>query len=415
MPTKAGRLLHDMAESKATRTLQKLINGAENVLDRGHYKDRVLKKIKRTHMIGVKSVRISAESTSSGEAKHDSGNIIHKYPVEITFYNVSYSKTRDAKHVIEVPKDNKMWYMEQINAKKHPVRVYCLCPWYRHACFTGDTLIPTLDGTSKPIKDLVGQEFYVYAYDLEMKETVVTKAINCRLTQKQAPIVEVTFDNGNTIRCTPDHRFLLANGEYKEIIDITKDEVLSTLHRIRDYKVVSVKTVGTADVYCLEVPGYNNFAIDVDNNVDCSSGVFVHNCEHPVARVGAQAATHSKLRSYTRKDGKKPKKGLEPSPNIDKIPAICKHIYQLALTMNKKKFNGVKFIDNLVLMPEPPPPPKPHERPKEPAKTATTALKQLKRLQKKSGSKKSTRKKQESRTGIKLPRMTKPKTGIKKR
>src|SRR3989338_7149058 len=80
-------------------------------------------------------------------------------------------------------------------------------------CFTGDTKIKLLDGTSKSFKELCEtykkrDKFYVYSVDKKGK-VVVGKAHAPRLTKKSAKLVEVTLDTGEKIRCTPDHKFLL--------------------------------------------------------------------------------------------------------------------------------------------------------------------------------------------------------------
>ncbi|MFK0732844.1 MAG: RtcB family protein [Gloeotrichia echinulata HAB0833] len=83
-------------------------------------------------------------------------------------------------------------------------------------CFTGDTLIPLVDGKSYPIKDLVesSQEFIVYACTPTGK--IVAAKATAKLTRKNASLVKVILDNGEEITCTPDHQFMLRDGTYKE-------------------------------------------------------------------------------------------------------------------------------------------------------------------------------------------------------
>jgi len=44
-------------------------------------------------------------------------------------------------------------------------------------------------------------------------------------------LVEVTLDNGETIRCTPDHEFMLRDGSYREAQDLTSGQSLMPLYR----------------------------------------------------------------------------------------------------------------------------------------------------------------------------------------
>ena len=99
-------------------------------------------------------------------------------------------------------------------------------------CFTGDTKISLLDRKEDlEIKDLVGQEFWVYSYDLENDTIVPGRAHNCRKTQENVEIYEVTLDNNEKIKCTSDHLFLLRNGEYKKAIDLEPEDSLMPLYR----------------------------------------------------------------------------------------------------------------------------------------------------------------------------------------
>jgi len=98
-------------------------------------------------------------------------------------------------------------------------------------CFTGDTKISLLNGTAVPIKDLVGlKEFWVYSCTPEGK-IVPGHAHSARVTHTNAELVEVTLDNNETIKCTPNHLFMMRDGTYKEARDLKKDDSLMPLYR----------------------------------------------------------------------------------------------------------------------------------------------------------------------------------------
>jgi tRNA-splicing ligase RtcB len=92
---------------------------------------------------------------------------------------------------------------------------------YDIGCFTADTLIPTVDGHSYPIGELVqsGEEIFIYALSQEHK-IVVAKA-TARKTRTNAPLVKVTLDNDREICCTPDHEFMLRDGTYRQAQELT--------------------------------------------------------------------------------------------------------------------------------------------------------------------------------------------------
>ncbi len=96
-------------------------------------------------------------------------------------------------------------------------------------CFTGDTKIKLLDGTEKTFAELAelpkNEIFHVYSVDKTGK-IVVGEGRNSRITKRKAEIIEVVLDNGAKIRCTPDHRFLLRGGTYKQAEDLTVEDSL---------------------------------------------------------------------------------------------------------------------------------------------------------------------------------------------
>lgn len=150
-------------------------------------------------------------------------------------------------------------------------------------CFTGDTLVPLADGKSYPIKELANwkQDFIVYSCT---QTTRITAAkATARLTRHNAELVKVILDNGEEIKCTPDHEFMLRDGTYREASKFKPGTSLMPFHSKvgldnhrknqhgYNHKVIAVIPLQEKqDVYCLTVPEYGNFAL--------SAGVFVHNC-----------------------------------------------------------------------------------------------------------------------------------------
>jgi len=86
------------------------------------------------------------------------------------------------------------------------------------ACLTGDTEVLLADGSSRMIKDLVDSEVGVACLD-KNNEVTTKMATNIRKTKSTTKIVEVTLDNGEVIRCTPEHLWLTKNG-YIEAKDL---------------------------------------------------------------------------------------------------------------------------------------------------------------------------------------------------
>src|SRR3989338_7560174 len=98
-------------------------------------------------------------------------------------------------------------------------------------CFTGDTKIALTDGRNVSFKELVeeskkGIKNYTHTFNDKTGSVEIREIENPRLTKKNSELIEVTLDNGEKIRCTPDHRFLLRDGSYKQARDLSAEESL---------------------------------------------------------------------------------------------------------------------------------------------------------------------------------------------
>lgn len=104
-------------------------------------------------------------------------------------------------------------------------------------CFTGDTKIPLLNGQEYTLKELSEQftdkEFWVYSVNKE-GQIVPGMAHHPRLTRKNARIIEIELDNGEKIRCTENHPFMMRNGRYKKAIELEESDSLMPLYRTKE-------------------------------------------------------------------------------------------------------------------------------------------------------------------------------------
>ena len=96
-----------------------------------------------------------------------------------------------------------------------------------HACFVGDTLVNTTDGYIK-IKDLVGKEGYVNTINPDTKEKCVQKFSNVAMTDSNAEILEIEFENGEKLKLTPDHPILTDSG-WKRADSLVETDNIITL------------------------------------------------------------------------------------------------------------------------------------------------------------------------------------------
>ena len=102
-------------------------------------------------------------------------------------------------------------------------------------CFVGETKVALADGRNLSFLDLVkeakeGKQNYCYTI-LPNGSIGIEKILYPRLTKKKAELVKVTLDNGEEIVCTPDHKFMLRNREYREAQSLKKGDSLMPLNR----------------------------------------------------------------------------------------------------------------------------------------------------------------------------------------
>ena len=174
-------------------------------------------------------------------------------------------------------------------------------------CLTGDTKVSLVDGRELTMLDLVdefnnGKRNWVYTINektLKIELKLICNAFKSGTVDK---LCKITLDNGKIIECTPEHRFMLRDGTYREAKDLKENDSLMPLcrksslvgkmpeHRLyyesiedrsadnehaakavkENRKIVKIDVINkTADVYDLTIQDNHNFAL--------TAGIFVHN------------------------------------------------------------------------------------------------------------------------------------------
>jgi len=157
-------------------------------------------------------------------------------------------------------------------------------------CFTGETKVELYNGEQKPFTELVEMAhkgLRAEIFTVDPHRNVRIKPLRApRLVRRNDPVVKVTLETGAEIVCTPDHRFMLRDGTYREaqqlkpkdqLMPFSRSAIPERLHRTGAFpipasltqKVSKVEPAGRADVYDLTVDLTQNFAL--------AAGVFVHN------------------------------------------------------------------------------------------------------------------------------------------
>ena len=138
-------------------------------------------------------------------------------------------------------------------------------------CFTGDTKIRLTDGSSITILELLHNNSYncevftVNEATLEIEPKRIKRVFKTKDTDE---LLKVYLSNTECVTCTPDHRFMLANGMYIEACKLSLGmELMSSDTKVYVFTTKRIQSMQA--VYDLTIEDNPNFMLD--------AGVVVHN------------------------------------------------------------------------------------------------------------------------------------------
>jgi DNA gyrase subunit B len=116
-------------------------------------------------------------------------------------------------------------------------------------CFLASTKVKLADGRSLSMADLVveaenGVQNYCFTVQTD-GHIGMEKILFPRITKSNANCIKITLDNNQEVVCTPDHKFMLRSGEYKEAKDLLITDSLMPLYS----KFSSKKSTQSIDGY----------------------------------------------------------------------------------------------------------------------------------------------------------------------
>ena len=136
-------------------------------------------------------------------------------------------------------------------------------------CFTGETKLLLPDGRKVSFLELFAEkeEVFVNSFDFQKQELVKARGYDVRCTKEVTELVEVELENGETVRCTPDHWFLTQSAGYVEACNLKVGAKFIPEHEVKAVRFLNLEEA--VPVYDISVEGYQNFLL--------SCGVVVHN------------------------------------------------------------------------------------------------------------------------------------------
>lgn len=101
-------------------------------------------------------------------------------------------------------------------------------------CFTGDTKIRLVDGRTLTIDELMIEQTYkdnyVYTVNEQQKKIEPKRIKKVFQTRLASDLLRITLDNGESIECTPNHRFMLRDGSYLPAENLVVGQSLMPLY-----------------------------------------------------------------------------------------------------------------------------------------------------------------------------------------
>ena len=167
-------------------------------------------------------------------------------------------------------------------------------------CFTGDTKIWKADGSTITFQECLDQnikELDVLSFNEKTGKVVKSHMTDIGVYKEVDELIELIFAFGDSIKCTPDHKFFTTKGwvEAKDLkfgnaiftqIDGLKVCVKSIKHIKLDKKV---------PVFCGNVNIYHNFLTG-------DFGIVSHNCQNEAAGAQAYSSFDTYMAPYIRLD-----------------------------------------------------------------------------------------------------------------
>jgi len=102
------------------------------------------------------------------------------------------------------------------------------------ACFAGDVRVPLADGRDYSLRELCERDEPFVVFGCSPSGRVMAALATAHRTKSDAPLVEVELDNGECVRCTPDHEWMLRDGTFCAARELEAGTSLMPFYSKRD-------------------------------------------------------------------------------------------------------------------------------------------------------------------------------------
>lgn len=114
-------------------------------------------------------------------------------------------------------------------------------------CLALNTEIPLLDGRTLTLQEMIdeheeGKENWIYSIDPKTGNVVPGPVSWAGITRRNAETIKLTFDNGDELICTPDHKIPVQGKGFVEAKDLTENDSLFPFHEKQEQLNSKTKT-----------------------------------------------------------------------------------------------------------------------------------------------------------------------------
>lgn len=167
-------------------------------------------------------------------------------------------------------------------------------------CFTGDTKIWKADGSTITFQECLDQnikELDVLSFNEKTGKVVKSRMNNIGVYKEVDELIELTFAFGDSIKCTPDHKFFATKG-WVEAKDLKfGNAVFTQTDGLKAYvrSVKPIKLYKKVPVFCGNVNDTHSFFTG-------DFGIASHNCQNEAAGAQAYSSFDTYMAPYIRID-----------------------------------------------------------------------------------------------------------------
>lgn len=146
-------------------------------------------------------------------------------------------------------------------------------------CFTADTKVALADGRDLSFADLIkedkqGKKNFTFTVD-ENNTIKIAQIKSPRRTRENAEIIKVILDNGEEIKCTPNHKFMLKTGEYKEAQFLESGDSLMPCYFRLSTRQDDANAIGYKMIYQPSINSWD-FVHVLSDNYNLENGVYAN-------------------------------------------------------------------------------------------------------------------------------------------